>query len=107
MVIVLKSNLSKQEISNLVTEIEMFGVSTKITEGLGQTIIGLIGDTTRIDSKKWQANPLVERVMIVQEPFKRANRRFKTEDTIINVGDIKIGGNALTFIAPRGFTLST
>lgn len=99
MVIVLKSNLSKQEISNLVTEIEMFGVSTKITEGLGQTIIGLIGDTTKIDSKKWQANPLVERVMIVQEPFKRANRRFKAEDTIISVGDIKIGGNALTFIA--------
>ncbi len=99
MVIVLKSNISKQEVSNLVADIEISGLSAHVSEGLGITTIGLVGDTTKIDRKKWQANPLVEKVMIVQEPFKRTNRRFKTEDTIINVGDIKIGGNALTFIA--------
>ncbi|OON94352.1 MAG: 3-deoxy-7-phosphoheptulonate synthase, partial [Candidatus Epulonipiscioides saccharophilum] len=99
MVIVLKSNISKQEVYNLVADIEISGLSAHISEGLGITTIGLVGDTTKIDRKKWQANPLVEKVMIVQEPFKRANRRFQAEDTVINVGDIKIGGNALTFIA--------
>ncbi|WP_305768494.1 3-deoxy-7-phosphoheptulonate synthase [Candidatus Epulonipiscium viviparus] len=99
MVIILRSNLSRLEIEGLVSEIEHLGVNARITEGTGQTIIGLVGDTTKIDRNKWQANPLVERVMIIQEPFKRANRRFKAEDTIIDVCGKKIGGKALTLIA--------
>ncbi|WP_010168564.1 3-deoxy-7-phosphoheptulonate synthase [Candidatus Epulonipiscium viviparus] len=99
MVIILRSNLSRLEIEGLVSEIEHLGVNARITEGTGQTIIGLVGDTTKIDRNKWQANPLVERVMIIQEPFKRANRRFKAEDTIIDVCGKKIGGKTLTLIA--------
>lgn len=99
MVIILKANVSQVEVDKLVSKIRSLGVDAKITEGTDQTIIGLVGDTTRVDSKKLQASGLVERVMIVQEPFKRANRRFKSEDTIITVADKQIGGKKLTLIA--------
>ncbi|ONI46200.1 3-deoxy-7-phosphoheptulonate synthase [Candidatus Epulonipiscioides gigas] len=99
MVIILKANISQTEVDKLVAKIRSLGVEAKITEGTDQTIIGLVGDTTRVDSKKLQASGLVERIMIVQEPFKRANRRFKSEDTIITVADKQIGGKKLTLIA--------
>ncbi|OOB79978.1 MAG: 3-deoxy-7-phosphoheptulonate synthase [Epulopiscium sp. Nuni2H_MBin003] len=99
MIVILKQGTPTEEIEKLVGIIKNLGLDAKITEGTGKTVIGLVGDTTILDGKKLQANKYVEKVMTVQEPFKRANRRFKQEDTIIQVGDKKIGGNTLTIIA--------
>lgn len=99
MVIILKDGTSKEDINKLIEQVKSFGVEAKLTEGVGQTIIGLVGDTTRINRSKIQANKNVDRIMSIQEPFKRANRRFKQDDTIIQVGNAKIGGDVLTMIA--------
>ncbi|ONI43590.1 3-deoxy-7-phosphoheptulonate synthase [Candidatus Epulonipiscium fishelsonii] len=99
MVIILKDGTSKEDINKLIEQVKSFGVEAKLTEGVGQTIIGLVGDTTRINRSKIQANKNVDRIMSIQEPFKRANRRFKQDDTIIQVGNAKIGGEVLTMIA--------
>ncbi|ONI39290.1 3-deoxy-7-phosphoheptulonate synthase [Candidatus Epulonipiscium fishelsonii] len=99
MVIILKDGTSREEINKLIEQVRSFGVEAKLTEGVGQTIIGLVGDTTRVNRSKIQANENVDRIMSIQEPFKRANRRFKQDDTIVQVGDAKIGGNVLTMIA--------
>ena len=60
---------------------------------------GLVGDTTAVDMDKISINEHVERVMRVQEPFKKANRKFHPEDTVVTVGDAKIGGGNFSVIA--------
>ena len=68
------------------------GVSTSVIEGANQTIIGLVGDTTRIDPYLPESNSMVEAVRRVSGPFKKANRKFHPDDTVIEVGGVKIGG---------------
>ena len=70
-----------------------------ITNGVGCTILGLVGDTTAVDMDKISINPHVERVMRVQEPYKKANRKFHPEDTVVSVGNAKIGGGNFSVIA--------
>ena len=63
------------------------------------TIIGCIGDTTKIDSKLFEVNECVEKIMHVQEPYKLANRAFHPEDSVIDVSGVKVGGDHLALIA--------
>ena len=63
------------------------------------SILGLVGDTTKIDPSYIEANPNVERVMHVQEPFKKANRLFHPENTVIDINGQSIGGNKIAVIA--------
>ena len=63
------------------------------------TIVGLVGDTTRVDPKQFEVDECVERIMKVSEPYKLANRAFHPEDSIIDVSGVKVGGNNLTLIA--------
>ena len=63
------------------------------------TIIGCIGDTTKIDSKLFEVDSSVDKVMHVQEPYKLANRAFHPEDSTIDVSGVKVGGGNLALIA--------
>lgn len=67
--------------------------------GSGQTILGVIGDTSALDMNMLKVNECVDKVMRVQEPFKRANRSFHPEDSVIDVSGVKIGGRKLAVIA--------
>ncbi len=100
MIVILKKNVTSEEINSLVKKIKALGVDAQVSEGTGQTVIGLIGDTTRVDRSTLQANKYVDRVMLVQEPFKRANRRFKEGNSVIDIGGkTTVGGTALAMIA--------
>ena len=99
MIIILKENTTAQELSNLTEMLKSHGVIPHITEGIHQTIMGLVGDTTRIDIDSISQLEIVEAVRRIQEPFKNANRKFHPLDTVIKVGDAVIGGGELTLIA--------
>jgi len=99
MVIILKENPEASQLENLISWIKEQGVTPHITQGVHQTIMGLVGDTARIDIDLLGQMELVEAVKRVQEPFKNANRKFHPLDTQIKVKDAVIGGGGMTVIA--------
>ena len=99
MIIILKENTTRQELDKLTEFVKSHGVTPHITQGVHQTIMGLVGDTTLIDIASISQLEIVEAVRRIQEPFKNANRKFHPLDTVINVGDVRIGGGNLTLIA--------
>ena len=99
MVVVMKPGTLKQDIDALVDKFREMDLDVGVTNGVGCTILGLVGDTTAVDMDKISINPHVERVMRVQEPYKKANRKFHPEDTVVSVGKAKIGGGNFSVIA--------
>ncbi len=101
MIIVLKNNLEKIEVENFSNHLtDTFGVQIHRVDGTGQTILGLIGDTATIDINYIAAQHIVADVKRVQEPYKKANRKFHPEDMVITLENgTKIGGGHLTLIA--------
>lgn len=99
MVVVMKPGTRQQDIDALVSKLKELDLDVGITNGVGCTILGLVGDTTAVDMDKISINPHVERVMRVQEPYKKANRKFHPEDTVVTVGNAKIGGGNFSVIA--------
>ena len=99
MVIILKPKTKEEEIRKLTEELEGQGVKVNPVIGSDLIILGLVGDTSKIDSRKIEANDVVEKVMHVQEPFKKANRLFHPDNSIIKVGNSEIGGNKIAMIA--------
>ena len=99
MVVVMKPGTRQQDIDALVSRLKELDLDVGITNGVGCTILGLVGDTTAVDMDKISINPHVERVMRVQEPYKKANRKFHPEDTVVTVGSAKIGGGSFSVIA--------
>ena len=99
MVVVMKPGTAKQDIDALVAKLKKMNLDVGITNGVGCTILGLVGDTTAVDMDKISINPHVERVMRVQEPYKKANRKFHPEDTVVTVGSARIGGGSFSVIA--------
>ena len=99
MVVVMKPGTRQADIEHLVGKLKQLGLEVGITNGVGCTILGLVGDTTAVDMDKISINPNVERVMRVQEPYKKANRKFHPEDTVVTVGNAKIGGGNFSVIA--------
>ena len=91
MVVVLKPNVSIEKRNELIREIESMGVKVQITEGTETSILGLIGDTTNLNRYRIASNEIVANILRVQEPFKKANKMFKPDDTIIEVAGRKIG----------------
>ncbi len=82
MVIILKPRTKEEEIRKLTEELEGQGVKVNPVIGSDLIILGLVGDTSKIDSRKIEANDVVEKVMHVQEPFKKANRLFHPDNSI-------------------------
>ena len=99
MVVVMKPGTAKKEIDHLAEDFRRMGLEVGVTNGVGCTILGLVGDTTAVDMGKITLNENVERVMRVQEPYKKANRKFHPEDTVVQVGTAKIGGGNFGVIA--------
>ena len=92
MIAILKQSASDEAVSHIVSWIEKKGLKTDVSRGENETIIGLVGDTTKIDPFLLESMDVVERVQRVSEPFKRANRKFHPDDTVVDVGGHKIGG---------------
>ena len=99
MITVLKQGVSKQQIDNLVEWFEKQGLRVNVSEGEYNTILGLIGDTTKIDVELLEVIDIVESVKRISEPFKNANRKFHVEDSVIEIGNTKIGAGNFAIIA--------
>lgn len=99
MIIRLHTTATETQITELRQQLEATGVTLHPVHGEQQDIIGLIGDTSRVDLRAIESLPYVEKVMRIQEPFKKANRKFHPQDTVVTVGDAKIGGGHFAIIA--------
>ena len=99
MVVILKKNADAGKIRALLQQIDTLGVQTNYSEGTQTTVIGLIGDTSRVDMDTLLANEAVEDVKRITEPYKAANRRFHPEDTVVAVGDVRVGAGTFNVIA--------
>ena len=101
MVIVMKPSATQDTIQALAHQLETDHpeVRVSITKGVGCSILGLVGDTSQIDQDKLTIHDDVDRVMRVQEPYKKANRKFHPEDSAVRIGDAVIGGGGFTVIA--------
>ena len=99
MVVVMRPGTRQEDIAALAEQFKAQGLEVGVTNGVGCTILGLVGDTTAVDMDKISINPHVERVMRVQEPYKKANRKFHPEDTVVTVGNARIGGGNFSVIA--------
>ncbi|MGL4451756.1 MAG: 3-deoxy-7-phosphoheptulonate synthase [Sarcina sp.] len=99
MIVILKPKTEDLEIKKLISKIQNLGVDVQVVNGEGKNILGLVGDTSRIDPKKIEANVNVERVCKVQEPYKKANRVFHPENSIFDICGRKVGGKQITLIA--------
>ena len=101
MIIVLKANRSKEQVKNFISNLtDRYDVSVNTWVGTHSTVLGLIGDTAAVDSEYIAAQDIVESVKRVQEPYKKANRKFHPEDTVIKLptGQV-IGDGSLALIA--------
>jgi len=99
MIAVLKSTATKQQVENLVEWFEKQGLRVNESKGEYCTVLGLIGDTTRIDTDLLQGLDIIESVTRISEPFKKANRKFHPEDTVVDIGGVKIGGGNFAIMA--------
>lgn len=99
MVVILKPKTEEKEIKKLINNIKSLGVEVQVVNGTECNILGLVGDTSRVDPSKIEANKNVEKVMNVQEPFKKANRIFHPDNSIFNINAREIGGKKIALIA--------
>ncbi len=99
MIVVLKPNPNKEQLESLLNWLQDKGIQIHTSIGMSQTILGLVGETSSLDTDLIAALDIVEDVKRVQEPYKNANRKFHPEDTVITVGNTQIGGGTLTLMA--------
>ena len=100
MIIVLKPHQKQEVVDEFIQKLTgQYGVQVNTWVGTHSTVLGLIGDTTPIDAEYIEAQDFVESVKRVQEPYKKANRKFHPEDTVVSVGNAKIGGGNFSVIA--------
>lgn len=99
MIAVIKNDATKQQLDNLIDWFNKQGVKVHLSQGEYCTVLGLIGDTTKIDVDLLNGLDIIESVTRISEPFKKANRKFHPDDTIVDVGGVKIGGGNFEFIA--------
>ena len=99
MIAILKPGTTPAQTQHLVSWLKNMNLDVHISQGKEVTILGLIGDTSRIDMELLKSLEMVETVKRVSEPYKQANRKFHPQDTIIEVGDARIGGGYFAMIA--------
>ena len=99
MIVILKQNPNRDQLESLIAWLQEKGVTIHTSIGEAHTILGLVGDTSKLDIDLISALDIVEDVKRVQEPYKNANRKFHPEDTVIQVGNTQIGGGNLTSMA--------
>ena len=99
MIIIFKETATKEQINQLKKGLEDRGFDTNMSNGVSTTIMGIIGDTSKLNTDNLLANPAVEQVKRIQESYKKANRKMHPEDTIVDVCRRKIGGGHFQVIA--------
>ena len=99
MIVELKPNTAKQRQDRLVEWLEELGLGVHVFEGESKTVLGLIGDTSKVDMELISSLEIVERVKKVNETFRCCNRRFHPDDTVIDVRGVKIGGGNFCVMA--------
>ena len=99
MIVVVNNNTPKEQFDNLIGWIESQNVRVHISSGEYQTVLGLIGDTSRIDTELLEGLDIVSQVTRVTEPFKNANRKFHPQNSVIDCGKAKIGDGHFGIIA--------
>lgn len=100
MIAIVKGSASEEQLGHFVQWIENRGLKTDVSRGEDETIVGIIGDTTQIDPFLLESMDIIERVQRVTEPFKKANRKFHPEDTVIDCGyGVKVGGGNFQVMA--------
>ena len=99
MIVALKPGVTQESREQLMDWLQNLGLHIHVSEGEYQTILGLVGDTTKVDMDLVASLDIVDSVKRVTEPFKCCNRKFHPEDTVVQVGDVKIGGGSFCVMA--------
>lgn len=99
MIAVIKQGVPQAQIDNLINWLETQKLSVHRSDGMYNTILGLVGDTTHVDIELLQNLEIVESVTRISEPFKSANRKFHPENTVVDVSGVKIGDGNFAIIA--------
>lgn len=99
MIILLKKNAERSKVEELLNHIHAMNVHTQEVHGVQENIIGLIGDTSAIDPEDIKSYDIVAQVKRIQEPYKKANRKFHPNDTIIDICGHKVGSGHFQVIA--------
>ena len=99
MVIVMKAGATEEQIQHVVDRLHQFGLREHISRGEERTLIGAIGDERVLRAIPLEAVPGVEKVMAVLAPYKLASREFQSEDTVINVNGVEVGGKKVVVMA--------
>ena len=99
MIAILKNGTTEEQTAHLVSWLKQMNLDVHISKGAEVTVLGLIGDTSRVDMELLSSLEIVSSVKRVSEPFKQANRKFHPNDSIIQVGNVKIGGGYFAMIA--------
>ena len=99
MIAILKNGTTPAQTEHLIQWLKNMNLDVHVSHGHEVTILGLVGDTSRVDIELLNSLEIVETVKRVSEPFKQANRKFHPQDTVIQVGDAKIGGGNFAVIA--------
>ena len=99
MIIILKKGTSPVQVNKMVSHFEQMNFQVQEIRGVHETILGLIGDTSRLDTDDIKSMDTVAEVKRIQEPYKNANRKFHPDDTVIDVCGRKIGGGHFQVIA--------
>ena len=99
MIVVLKHNVTQAKKEQLIAWLQNLGLRIHVSDGDYQTVLGLIGDTSRVDMDLVASLEIVDSVKQVTEPFKCCNRKFHPDDMVVEVGDVKVGGGHFALIA--------
>ncbi len=99
MIIVMKPTASKESVEHVIKCLKAKGLQIDEIVGTQKTVLGLVGDTAAVDEELLQSYDCIEKVMRVQEPYKRASRAFHPEDSVIDVSGVPVGGRKLAVIA--------
>ena len=99
MIAVLKSGTTDAQREHLIAWLKHMNLDVHVSMGKNVTVLGLVGDTSRVDMELLTSLDIVESVKRVSEPYKQANRKFHPNDTVIKIGDVQIGGGNFALIA--------
>ena len=99
MIAVLRPGATTAQKQDLIDLLQKMDLDAQIAEGIGATVFSIIGDTSRVDMELLKSLPMVETVKRISEPYKQSNRKFHPQDSIVEIGDVKIGGRHFALIA--------
>ena len=99
MIVIMQTGSTDSEVQNAIEKLIDMGLDVHRSTGASQTVLGVVGDTHRIDVRAMEVLDGVHKVIRITEPYKLAGRVFRREDTVISVGDAVIGGKEVSLIA--------